>query len=83
MDDALDVMRRDHALDQVLVAGIADEHRHAFGHEGGKSGRQIVDDDHALTGFRQRVNRVTSDVAGAAGDKHSHAHPSPDLGWRC
>ena len=23
-------------------------------------------------GFRQRMNRVTSDIAGAAGDKHSH-----------
>ena len=72
MNDALDAMRGDHALDEVLVAGVADEQRHAFGHEGGKSGRQIIDHDDAFAGFRQRMNRVTSDIAGAAGDKHSH-----------
>ena len=63
---------RDHALDEVLVAGVADEQRHAFGQQGGKSGRQIVDHDHAFAGFRQRVNHVAADIAGAAGDKHSH-----------
>ena len=72
MNDALDVVRCNHALDEVLVAGVADEQRHAFRHERGKSGRQIVDHDDAFSGFRQRKNRVTSDIAGAAGDKHSH-----------
>ena len=62
----------DHALDEVLVAGIADEQRHAFGQEGGESGRQIVDHDDALAGIRQRVNHMTSDIAGATGDKHGH-----------
>ncbi len=33
MNDALDVMRGDHALDQVLVFGVADEQRNAFGQE--------------------------------------------------
>ena len=62
----------DHALDEVLVAGIADEQRHALGQEGGKSGGQIVDHDDAFAGFRQRMNHVTSDIAGAAGDEHGH-----------
>ena len=72
MDDAFDVVRRDHALDQVLVGGIADEQRHAFGQEGGKAGGQVVDHDDAFAGFHQRMNHVTSDIAGAAGDKHGH-----------
>ena len=72
MNDALDAVRGDHALDEVLVAGVADEQRHAFGHEGGKSGREIIDHDDVFAGFHQRMNRVTSDIAGAAGDKHSH-----------
>ena len=62
----------DHALDEVFVAGIADEQRHAFGQEGGKSGGQVVDHDDAFAGFRQRMNHVTSDIAGAAGDEHGH-----------
>ena len=65
-------MRGDHALDEVLVGGIADEQRHAFGQECGKAGGQIVDHDDAFAGFHQRVNHVTSDIAGAAGDKHGH-----------
>ena len=62
----------DHALDEVFVAGVADEQRHALGQEGGKSGGQIVDHDDAFAGFRQRMNHVTSDIAGAAGDEHGH-----------
>ena len=72
MNDALDAVLGDHALDEVFVAGIADEQRHAFGQEGGKSGGQIVDHDDAFAGFHQRMNHVTSDIAGAAGDKHGH-----------
>jgi hypothetical protein len=77
MDDAFDPMLGDHALDEVLVAGIADEQRHAFGHELGKSGGQIVDHDNILAGFRQRLNHVTSDIPGAACHKHSHGFSSP------
>ena len=65
-------VRGDHALDQVLVGGVADEQRHALGQEIGKAGRQIVDHDDAFAGFHQRANHVTSDIAGAAGDKHGH-----------
>jgi len=65
-------MRCDDALDQVLIRGIADEQRNAFGQERGKAGGQVVDHDNAFAGFRQRLNHVTSDIAGTAGDKHSH-----------
>ena len=53
-------------------AGIADEQRHAFGQERGKAGGQVVDHDDAFAGIHQRLNHVTSDIAGAAGDKHGH-----------
>ncbi len=72
MDDAVDAMLCDHALDQVLVAGIADEQRHAFGQERGEAGGEIVDDDDALAGIDQRMNHVTSDIAGTAGHEHGH-----------
>ena len=46
--------------------------RDALGHESGKAGGEVVDHDDAFAGFRQRMNHVTSDIAGAAGDKHGH-----------
>ena len=66
------LVRGDHALDQVLVSGVADEQRNAFGQGCGKAGRQIVDHDNAFAGFRQRQNHMTSDIACAAGDEHGH-----------
>ena len=67
MNDAFDAVRRDHAFDQVLVGGVADEQRNAFGQERGKAGRQVVDHDDAFAGFHQRLNHMTPDIAGPAG----------------
>ena len=84
MDDALDIVLRDHALDEVLVAGIADEQGHALGQEGGETGGEIVDHDDAFAGFRQRKDHMASDIAGAAGDEHGHGfQPLPMLKRRC
>jgi len=60
---------------RFFIRRIADEQRHAFGQERGKAGGQIVDHDNAFAGFGQRLNHVTSDIAGAAGDKHGHELP--------
>ena len=76
MDDALDAVLGDHACDEVFIAGVADEQRHAFRQEGGESGGQIVDHDNAFAGIRQRMNHVTSDIAGATGDEYGHGHLS-------
>ncbi len=65
----------DHARDEVFIAGVADEQRHAFRQEGGESGGQIVDHDDAFAGIHQRMNHVTSDIAGATGDEHGHGPP--------
>ena len=75
MNDALDAVLGDHAFDEVFIAGVADEQRHAFGQEDGESGGQIVDHDDAFAGFHQRVNHMTSDIAGATGDEHGHGSP--------
>ena len=84
MNDALDAVLGDHAFDEVFVAGIADEQRHALGQERGKSGGQIVDHDDAFAGFRQRMNHMASDIAGATGDEHGHGlDPSPVVNARC
>ena len=66
-----------YAFDQVLVPGIADEQWDTFGQERRKAGREVVDHGNAFAGFHQRLNHVTSDIAGAAGDKHGH-YPSPN-----
>ena len=76
MNDALDLVLGDHARDEVFIAGVADEQRHAFGQEGGESGGKVVDHDDAFAGFHQRMNHVTSDIAGATGDEHGHGHLS-------
>ena len=73
----------DHALDEVLVAGIADEQRNALGQELGKAGGQVVDHDDAFAGFHQRLNHVTSDIAGTAGDKHGHELTQSPIWGRC
>jgi hypothetical protein len=38
MNDALDAVLGDHAADEVFIAGVADEQRHAFRQEDGESG---------------------------------------------
>ena len=80
MNDAFDAVLGDHALDEIFVAGIANEQRHALGQESGKSGGQVVDHDDAFAGFRQRMNHVTSDIASTAGDEHGHSSPLPAHG---
>src|SRR5437016_6165798 len=75
MDDAFDPVPRDHALDEALVPDVPDEERHVLRQERGKSSGEVVDHDDAFAGFHQRKNHVTSDVAGAAGDKHGHDFP--------
>src|SRR5258705_13872816 len=75
--DGLDIVLRRPL--QVLIRRIADEQRNAFGQVRGEAGGEVVDDDNAFAGFHQRTNRVTSDIAGAAGDKHTHElTPLPD-----
>jgi len=74
MNDAVDTMFGDHTRDQAFVAGIADGKRHALGQDIGKSGGKVVDHCDRLAGVHQRVNHVTSDIAGAAGDKHAHVY---------
>ena len=76
MNDAFDAVLLNHAFDEIFVASIANEQRHALGQESGKSGGQVVDHDNAFAGFSQRMNHVTSDIASTAGNEHGHIHLS-------
>ena len=58
--------------DQRLVAGLADDERHALGDRPVEAGRQIVEHDHALAGIGELVDHVAADIAGAAGDQDCH-----------
>src|SRR5215213_11478859 len=75
MNDAFDSVLGDHPCDEVFITGVADEQRHAFRQEGRESGGKVVDHDDAFAGVRQRMNHVTSDIAGATGDEHGHGPP--------
>ena len=83
MNDAFHGVRGYHALDEVLVAGIADEQRNALGQELGEAGGQVVDHDDAFAGLHQRLNHVTSDIAGTAGNKHAHELTRSPIWRRC
>ena len=72
MDDGGDAVLRDQAGDQRLVAGFAGHQRNPLGDRPCEAGGQVVDYDDAFARFHQRTNRVTSDIAGAAGDQHTH-----------
>ncbi len=81
VDDGIDMVRGDHAFDQVFIRHVADEQRHAVGNEGGETGGEIVDDDDAFAGFRQRENHVAADIAGSAGHKNGHANLTLNVRW--
>ena len=63
----------DETGDQRLVAGLADDERHALGNGPVEAGGQIVEHDDALAGVDQRMDHVAADIAGAAGDQDCHA----------
>ncbi len=70
--------------DQRLIAGLADDERHAFGHRPVEAGREVVEHDHALAGIDQRVHHVAADIAGAAGDQDRHdGDPTAVARMRC
>ena len=62
----------DDGRDQRLVAGLADDQRHALGDRPVEAGREIVEHDDALARRDQRIDHVAADVAGAAGDQDRH-----------
>ena len=72
MDDRLDAVLLDELGDQRLVAGIADDQRHALGDRPVEAGGQVVEHDDRLAGLDQRMDHVAADIAGAAGDQNRH-----------
>ena len=50
VDDRVDAVLADQLRDQRLIAGLADDERHAVGNRPAMSGREIVEHDDALAG---------------------------------
>ena len=73
MDDGLDAVLADQTNDELLVAGIADDERHALGEQPGESGREVVEHHDALAGIDEFVHHMAADIAGSAGDQDRHA----------
>ena len=72
MDDGVDAMVANDARDQRLVAGFADDQRHALGDGPVVARRQIVEHNHALAGIGELMDHVAADIAGAACDQDCH-----------
>ncbi len=73
MNDGIHSVLGDHGLHHRLIAGLPDQQRDALRQCPIESGREIVEHDHALAAVDERVDHVTSDIAGAAGDQDCHA----------
>ncbi len=69
MNDGVDFVLANDLSHQVLIAGVADDERHAFGDCPVEVGRQIVKYDDALAGIGQLMHHVTADIASAASYK--------------
>ena len=73
---AVDLVLGDQRGDQRLVAGVADDQRHAFGIAQSKPVERLSSTTTALAGVGQRVHHVAADIAGAAGHQNCHV-PRP------
>ena len=62
----------DELCDQRLIAGLAEDQRHALGDRPVEAGREVVEHDDLLARRDQRIDHVAADVAGAAGDQDRH-----------
>ena len=68
-------MLPDQTLDQILVAGVADDELRALGHGPGEAGREIVENDDRLARVEKAERHVAADIAGPSGDQNAHAAP--------
>jgi hypothetical protein len=71
----------DDAVDQRLVAGLADDQRHTLGHGPLEAGREIIEHDDVLAGIDQLIDHVAADIPGAASDQDRHVFEPPVLSW--
>ena len=72
VDDGVDAVLADEPRHQRLIAGLADDERHARRHSPAMPGRKIVEDDDAFAGVDQIMHHLAADIARAAGDQDRH-----------
>jgi hypothetical protein len=73
MDNGVDSVLRDQRSHARLVTDIADDERCALRYCPIETARKVVKNRDALAGIDERMNHVTSDIAGAAGNQDRHA----------
>ena len=76
VDDGVDAVVADDARHQRLVAGFADDQRHAGGDGPVEAGGEVVEHDDSLAGVDQLMNHVAADIATAARDQDCHVGQS-------
>ena len=69
MHDRADVVAIERGADRGDVRDVAFDEL-AVLHRFAVAGDQVVEDDDAVAGARQRLGRVAADVAGASGHQH-------------
>ena len=72
MNHGVDAVLCDRPRHQCLIADVADQELCFRRHRPVESGREIVDHNHTLAGVDQRIDRLATNVAGAAGDQDRH-----------
>ena len=78
VDDPADAVLAQRAVSRSRVEDRARDERDAVRHEASVPAGQVVEDDGAEPGRRERPHDVRADVAGAAGDQPSHAAETND-----
>ncbi len=72
MDNRRDAMVADELGDERAVAGVSDDERRVRRYRPFKSGRKVVEDNHALAHVEERVDHMAADVTGAP--RHENRH---------
>src|SRR5262245_3521259 len=65
-------------VEQFLIADIAFDKASLRCNRPPESGRQIVQDNHFLTGIGERVNHVAAYITSSSGYQNRHADAPPD-----
>ena len=72
MDDGVDLVLAQDALDERAVADIAFDERHVGGHGPAEAGRQVVDHDRLFAVVEKFEDHMAADITGAARDQNAH-----------
>ncbi len=76
MQDGVDLVTKQQAPDDIMVAGIALDEFRLSRNGPSEPRRQIVENENVLAGVEQLEHHMAADIAGPAGDQNAHRTPS-------